>query len=177
MVSHVNVAAGGGSLMAADLNRSCAALSHTTMLNQSMVCESRDGRRGPIIVNQPMKLNAFALIMSGIVFEVLGQILFKRGAVDVVRVSGVQDAFKYWGQLLLHPCIQLGVVIHVVALLLWVAALGYVPLSIAFPLTSLSYCGAALGAHYVLGERLDRRAVLAIALITCGTILVWWPFD
>jgi drug/metabolite transporter (DMT)-like permease len=47
-----------------------------------------------------------------------------------------------------------------------------VPLSIAFPLASLSYCGAALCGHFWLGEKLGKRAIAAILLITIGAGLV-----
>jgi undecaprenyl phosphate-alpha-L-ara4N flippase subunit ArnE len=122
-----------------------------------------------------MELRAFSLIMTGVVFEVLGQVAFKRGAAAVVSAGGEQSVFRYWRDLALDRWIQLGVAVQVVALLLWVAALSFVPLSIAFPLASLSYCGAAIGGKYWLGEKLGRRSVVAIALITVGAALVCWP--
>jgi undecaprenyl phosphate-alpha-L-ara4N flippase subunit ArnE len=122
-----------------------------------------------------MELTAFSLILTGVVFEVLGQLAFKRGAAGVVRVSGEQGVLRYWRDLGLDRWIQLGVAVHVVALLFWVAALSFVPLSIAFPLASLSYCGAAIGAHYWLGEKIGRHSIAAIALITIGAALVCWP--
>jgi undecaprenyl phosphate-alpha-L-ara4N flippase subunit ArnE len=122
-----------------------------------------------------MELKAFSLIMTGVVFEVLGQVAFKRGAAVVVRVSGERGVLRYWRDLMLDRWIQLGVAVQVVALLLWIAALSFVPLSIAFPLASLSYCGAAIGGHYWLGEKLGHRSGVAIALITVGVALVCWP--
>lgn len=122
-----------------------------------------------------MELKAFTLIMTGVVFEVVGQIGFKRGAATVVRESGEQGVLRYWRDLALERWIQFGIAVHLVALLIWIAVLSFVPLSIAFPLASLSYCGAAIGGHYWLGERLGRRAGVAIALITIGAALVSWP--
>ena len=122
-----------------------------------------------------MELTAYTLIIAAISIEVLSQVAFKHGAMVVVHASGEQGALRYWRNLALHPWIQFGVVAHVFELLLWIAALHYIPLSIAFPLASLSYCGVAIGGHYLLGERIGRRSAAAIAMITVGAILVGWP--
>jgi len=122
-----------------------------------------------------MELKAFSLIMTGVVFEVLGQVAFKRGAATVFSESGEQGVLRYWRDLAFDRWIQVGVAVQVVALLLWIAALSFVSLSIAFPLASLSYCGAAIGGHYWLGEKLGHRSGVAITLITIGAVLVCWP--
>jgi drug/metabolite transporter (DMT)-like permease len=122
-----------------------------------------------------MALTGFFLIMAAVVLEVLGQVAFKRGAAAIVRASGDQGVLRYWRDLALDPWIQLGVAVHVVELLLWIAALNFVPLSIAFPLISLSFCGVAIGGHFWLGEKIGRRSVCAIAMITLGAALVCWP--
>jgi len=119
-----------------------------------------------------MDLKSFLLIMTGVSFEVLGQVAFKRGAVAAVRSTGDRGVLRYWRDLALNRWIYLGVVIQIVALLIWIAALISVPLSIAFPLASLSYCGAALCGHFWLGEKLGKRAIAAIVLITIGAGLV-----
>ena len=122
-----------------------------------------------------MELKAFSLIMTGVVFEVLAQVAFKRGAATVVRESGEQGVLRYWRDLAFDRWIQVGVAVQVVALLFWIAALSFLPLSVAFPLASLSYCGAAIGGHYWLGEKLRHRSGVAITLITIGAALVCWP--
>lgn len=122
-----------------------------------------------------MELRALSLIMSAVVLEVFGQLAFKRGAKRVVTVSGEEGALRYWGRLAVTPWIQIGVALHIVELLLWIAALRMIPLSIAFPLASLSYAGVAIGGHYWLDEALDRRAIAGITVITIGAALVCWP--
>jgi drug/metabolite transporter (DMT)-like permease len=122
-----------------------------------------------------MGLTAYLLIMAAVVLEVLGQVAFKRGAVGIAHTSGEHGVLRYWRRLALDPWVQLGVAAHVVELLLWIALLNLIPLSIAFPLVSLSYVGVAIGGHYWLGEKLARRSMLAIAMITAGAVLVCWP--
>ena len=113
--------------------------------------------------------------MAGVAFEVFGQLAFKRGAAHVVAASGARPAIGYWRDLALEPQIHVGIVLQVVALLFWIAALNIVPLSVAFPFASLSYCGVAIAGHYLLGEKLGRRSIAAIGMITIGAALVCWP--
>jgi drug/metabolite transporter (DMT)-like permease len=122
-----------------------------------------------------MELTGISVIMTGVVFEVIAQVAFKGGAASVLHVSGEQSVLHYWRKLVLEPSIQLGIVAQVAALLFWIAALNFVPLSIAFPFASLSYCGVALGGHYWLGEKLGGRSIFAIVIIMIGAALVCWP--
>jgi len=122
-----------------------------------------------------MERTAFAVIMAAVVLEVLGQLAFKRGSTGAVRASQDASVLRYWRNLLREAWIQLGVAAHVAGLLFWIAALNLAPLSIAFSLGSLSYCGVAIAGHYWLGEKIDHRAVVAIAMITTGAALVGWP--
>ena len=122
-----------------------------------------------------MERMALAVIVIAVVLEVLGQVAFKRGSMGAVRASPNGGALRYWGNLLVESWIQLGIAAHIVGLLFWIAALNLVPLSIAFPLGSLSYCGVAIAGHYWLGEKIGRRAAVAITMITIGAALVGWP--
>lgn len=122
-----------------------------------------------------MELTGYSLIMAAVVLEVLGQVAFKRGCAHVHRTAGEQGVLRYWRDLALDPWMQMGVALHVVELLFWIAALALIPLSIAFPLVSLSYVGVAIGGHYWLGEKLGRRSLAAIGMITAGAMLVCWP--
>ena len=121
-----------------------------------------------------MERTALAVITAAVMFEVLGQVALKRGSVGVVRASANANAVRYWRDLLLNGWIQLGTAVHVVGLLFWIAALNLMPLNVAFPLGSLSYCGVALAGHYWLGEKMGRRTITAIAIITVGAALVGW---
>ena len=105
----------------------------------------------------------------------IGQVAFKLGSATVVKASGEQGVLRYWGGMLMDPWIQAGVAAHAVELVMWVAALKLAPLSLAFPLVSLSYCGVAVASHFLLGERIGARSALAIAMVSVGAALVAWP--
>lgn len=122
-----------------------------------------------------MVATAFWLIIGAVGLEVIGQIAFKRGASGVMHANGHEGVLRYWGRMLLDPWIQAGIVAHVVEVILWVAALNLAPLSLAFPLVSLSYCGVAIAGHFLLGERIGARGAVAVVLVSAGAAMVAWP--
>jgi drug/metabolite transporter (DMT)-like permease len=120
-----------------------------------------------------MNGNALALVAAAVVFEVIGQLSFKIGVVSIVSANEAR-AFRFLTQAVGNPWVAAGVLAYTVEILLGVAALSIAPLSVVFPLLSLSYCGVALTSHRFLGERLARRQVAGILLITVGTALLYW---
>ena len=104
----------------------------------------------------------------------LGQVAFKHGA-RRVHADGEAGPVRYWLAMLRDAWVLLGIALHGVELVFWIAALKLAPLSIAFPLTALSYVGVAVAGHYWLGERLGAQARLAIVMITAGAVLVALP--
>jgi undecaprenyl phosphate-alpha-L-ara4N flippase subunit ArnE len=120
-----------------------------------------------------MGMTPFLMIMAAVALEICGQVAFKRGAARVAH--GEDRVLAYWRRMANDAWVQLGIALHVFELLLWIAALRLAPLTIAFPLMALSYCGTAVAGHYWLQERLGTRGRIAIALITVGAFLVTWP--
>jgi undecaprenyl phosphate-alpha-L-ara4N flippase subunit ArnE len=112
------------------------------------------------------------VIIVAVAFEVVGQMSLKRGAAGVAHEESV---VRYWIRSLGNRWVQAGIAAYAIELVLWVAALNLAPLSVAFPMLSLSYVGVALAGRAFLGERLDTRSLVAIAMITAGASLVAWP--
>jgi drug/metabolite transporter (DMT)-like permease len=122
-----------------------------------------------------MGLDAFLVIIAAVALEVLGQLCFKRGTSSVDMTAGGQGVLSYWGATLANAWVLAGVGAYAIEIVVVLAALSLAPLSVVFPLMSLSYCGVALGSHLLLGEKLQAKNVAAILLITLGAILVSWP--
>lgn len=122
-----------------------------------------------------MGLIAFLVIIAAVGLETLGQLCFKRGtsSVDMARVG--QGIPVYLGAVLRDAWVLIGLVAYAVEIVVGLAALSLAPLSVVFPLLSLSYCGVAVGSHLLLGEKLEARNVVAILLITLGAALVAFP--
>lgn len=113
-----------------------------------------------------------AVILAAILLEVVGQCAFKLGAVALERRPSPAGWLRGAVRTVTDPWVAFGLAAHVVELFLWIAALHLAPLSVAFPLMSLSYCGVAAAGHFWLGEPIGRRGLVAIGLVTAGAILV-----
>ena len=124
-----------------------------------------------------MGLTAALVIAFAIGLEVLGQVSFKVGASSIDELSGTRSAGAYLYRMLGNSWIRVGVIAYGIEILFAVAALTLAPLSVVFPLLSLSYCGVAIAGRLFLGEKLDARNQAAIALIAIGAAMVSWSFS
>jgi drug/metabolite transporter (DMT)-like permease len=120
------------------------------------------------------RLAAYSLIIAAVLLEGMAQLAFKRGT-SAAQTLAPGGGWRYWRGVATSPWIAAGVALYVVEILCWLGALHDVPLSIAFPALSLNYVVVVLGAHWLLGERVDRRSALAIGLIVAGVTLVVAP--
>jgi undecaprenyl phosphate-alpha-L-ara4N flippase subunit ArnE len=114
------------------------------------------------------------VIVAAIGLEVVGQLSFKQGTLSVTRQSTTQDAAEYLYRIIGDSWIRIGILAYLLEMLFGVAALSLAPLSVVFPLLSLSYCGVAIGGSLFLGEKLEIRARAGIVLITLGAAMVSW---
>jgi drug/metabolite transporter (DMT)-like permease len=122
-----------------------------------------------------MGVAAFLVIIAAVGLEVVGQLCFKRGSSSVDLALAGQGILAYWGAIIGNAWVLVGVSAYAVEIVVGLAALSLAPLSVVFPLLSLSYCGVAVGSHVFLGEKLRATSVPAILLITLGAVLVSWP--
>ncbi|MBM3601037.1 MAG: multidrug transporter [Alphaproteobacteria bacterium] len=104
----------------------------------------------------------YGALAGAILIGVAGQMLLKAGADGA---AGVVDQF-------LRPLTILGLGAYGLAALLYVFALGRIPVSIAFPSVSLSYVVVALLGHFIWHEPMTWQHVLALAMICGGVTLL-----
>ena len=121
-----------------------------------------------------MWLTTALVIVTAIGLEVLGQLSFKQGTISVTQRSATQNAGEYLSRIIGDFWIRIGILAYLVEMLFAVAALSLAPLSVVFPLLSLSYCGVAIASSLFLGEKLERQTQAGIALITVGAAMVAW---
>ncbi len=98
-----------------------------------------------------------SLVILSTLVEGLGQIFLKKSALDAVRR-------RIW--------ILAGVMLLIVEILLYSGALRVLALSIAFPLTSLSFVTVTVLSRWVLGERVTGMRWIGVTLILVGTSLI-----
>ncbi|MBI3454060.1 MAG: transporter [Rhodospirillales bacterium] len=112
------------------------------------------------------------LLAVSVISDVIGHICFKRG---VDRLPSATGEFHFW-TFTRHAFVSLwlwaGVAIAMLELAVWVAILARAPLSLAFPLVSLNYCGVVLAGRFVLNEDVPAYRWAGAVLITIGVIIV-----
>ena len=120
-----------------------------------------------------MNTLAYLLLAAAIALEVAGQTCFKYGLARIPQAESQGGGNRvFWRTLLRSPWIGLGVVSHAVEFAVWLAVLTLAPLSLAFPAMSLSYCGVVLASHFILGEKVGTRTIIAMGLIATGAAIV-----
>lgn len=105
------------------------------------------------------------LFTATLVLDVLGQTAFKLG---LEASSGA----PLWRRVATSPMTMAGFGAYALEIVLWLAVLSRAPLSVAFPLAALAYCGVLATSRFVLGERVSPRRWLGASIVTLGVALV-----
>ena len=96
-----------------------------------------------------------------------GQILFKLAA---ARLESV-DAAGYM-RLAFEPIMIAALVLYGLGTLIWVSALKFVPLTIAYPFMALTFCAVPAFSAVWLGETVDLRYTLGVVTILTGLSMI-----
>jgi len=109
---------------------------------------------------------ALALLAFCIAAETVQQLSFKVGS------AKAETAPSFVRAVVTHPLIWLGILLWVVESIAWVLVLQRSPLSMAFPVMTLSYATVPLAGLLLLRERMTLRQMLGAGLIFSGVLLV-----
>ncbi|MFA9216719.1 MAG: SMR family transporter [Sphingomonadaceae bacterium] len=120
-----------------------------------------------------MNLATFSFIVAGVLLNAIAQLLLKAGARNVGEIhltlqNLISVGFKVATQL---PIIG-GLTCYVLSVVLWIIALSRVDVSVAYPMLSLGYVVAAVGAWYFFGEVLSWQRLASIGIILVGVALL-----
>ena len=122
-----------------------------------------------------LNIKIVGLVFAVSIFVVTGQILIKL-ALGVVagqqsgsisffeQIPVVLTQAQFWGAML---CLLVSGVI-------WIYVLRNFELSLAYPLTSLSYVIMMVTSHFVLGERITLTKLLGTLIIVLGIVVATW---
>jgi len=117
-------------------------------------------------VTGPISLAAAGLLAFCVLAEVIQQMSFKTGA------SRAADHGRLNAGILVQPLIWLGVAIWAVEIIAWTVVLEHTPLSLAYPVMTLSYAAIPLASFVLLRERMSRRQRIGAALVAAGVLCV-----
>jgi drug/metabolite transporter (DMT)-like permease len=107
-----------------------------------------------------------------IVLEVTGQLCFKIGLERRPEPRSPAGFGQFWRRIFSSSWLWGGIAAYALEIGLWLAVLAHAPLSLVFPLASLSYCGVLLASRIVLKEVVSPRRWAGAALITLGVATI-----
>jgi undecaprenyl phosphate-alpha-L-ara4N flippase subunit ArnF len=119
---------------------------------------------------------AFALVLCSSVLTSIAQILFKLAFRDAAIPPG-HGPVNAWGAIM-HSAswglIAAGIVLYGISLLCWIFALTRLPVSLAYPMLSLSYVFVYFAATLMpsLGETGARGDLVALMLVVTGIVVL-----
>lgn len=118
-------------------------------------------------------ISAFPLIIFTAILNTIAQILLKAGMDKIgefsFTLSNIAAAAE---KVIYNPFIIFGLITYTISVSLWLLVLSRVSVSVAYPLSSISYIFAAIAAYYCFGEQLSLLQVLGIFTIIFGVYLM-----
>jgi multidrug transporter EmrE-like cation transporter len=119
-----------------------------------------------------MNLTTFAFIISGVILNACAQLLLKAGTNALG--GAIHLTMSNWFQTFIKVVTQLpilgGLACYGVSLVVWIIGLSRTDVTIAYPMLSLGYVVAAVGAWMFLGEALSPQRLMAIGVILVGVV-------
>jgi multidrug transporter EmrE-like cation transporter len=119
------------------------------------------------------KITAYGFVLVTIIFTVVGQLLIKWQAMQAGSLPASWPArASFMMNLLLNPWIILGLLSAVVAACAWMLAMTRLPISIAYPMMSLTYPLVIVISWWLLGETLSPWRGVGVGLILIGIAML-----
>ena len=117
----------------------------------------------------PAKLLGIALLALCVVAEVARELCFK-----VAASRSAPEADGYLLRVVRKPMTWGGILLWVLEAVAWVAVLGSLPLSVAYPIATLTYAAVPVAGVFILRERLHRGQIIGALLVAAGVIWIGW---
>jgi multidrug transporter EmrE-like cation transporter len=121
-----------------------------------------------------MNLATFGFIITGVLLNAAAQLLLKAGT-NALGGAIHLNASNWFGTLVkvgTQLPILAGLACYAVSLVVWIMGLSRTDVTIAYPMLSLGYVAAALGAWLFLGEVVPPQRLVALGVIILGVVLL-----
>ncbi len=114
------------------------------------------------------------LFIAAVLLDTLGTTLFKHGTNQLTESTkaGWYGHFDNILAALKRKEITAGVIVYIVEYIVWIGFLSTTPLSIAYPLSSVTIVLILLASTFFLGEKVSKNRWLGGLLIITGMCLV-----
>lgn len=119
-------------------------------------------------------LKAFLILLVGIVFSVTGELLLKHGMNSVGSLS-VQPSLLLPGlvRTFSNPFVIGGFASIFLGSIFWLVVISRIPLSIAYPMLSVSYVLVIIAAWLLLKESISVTRLVGAFVIISGVMIVY----
>jgi uncharacterized membrane protein len=119
-------------------------------------------------------LKIILLVIIAEIFTAVGQMLFKKStnAADAYNLRRLDAHASFLKDVLANPNIWGGFIAMGFGLIAWLIVLAQGDLSLVFSLGSMQYILILFGAHFFLGEKIDRMKLIGTLLVIFGIILI-----
>jgi len=124
------------------------------------------------------RIAGFGWLGGSLVLVCIAQLSLKYAMANLPGEPGLETYLAALGPGFWLPVlapILLGMFCYGLSIFFWLATLGHLPLSMAYPLLSLSYLLVALLATLLFNETMSLLRLLGIALLLLGSVFVALP--
>jgi drug/metabolite transporter (DMT)-like permease len=127
-----------------------------------------------MINKRGVPLAVFGILILSEIFDCFGQFCFKKTAVaqGVISIASLGDAFGFLTGALCSGYLWMGLAAVTIVLVSWLTVLSKVDLSVAMPVTSVSYVFVALVSLTFLHEHVSPMRWFGILFILAGVAVV-----
>lgn len=119
-----------------------------------------------------MTPSVFLLALVSISLNAFAQIALRKTMLSIGSLSTAGGLLNFGSSLLLSPWFIGGIFCYVLSVGIWMAVLGRVEVSLAYPLLSIGYIITATIAYFFLKEDLNAMRIIGIACICVGIIFI-----
>jgi drug/metabolite transporter (DMT)-like permease len=119
-------------------------------------------------------LKIILLVILAETFTGVGQMLLKKStnAADSYNLYRLDTHVLFLKDVLTNPNLWGGFIVMGIGLAVWIIALAQGDLSLVFSLGSMQYVLILIGAHFFLGEKIDRMKLIGTLLVVFGIVLI-----
>ncbi len=119
-------------------------------------------------------IKALAILIVGLCFSVAGELMLKGGMNKAGVLSLHPDNLLagLW-RTFTTPLVLIGFVSVFLASIFWLSVISRIPLSLAYPMMSLSYVVVVAASALLFREQITPSRVLGVAIIIAGVYVVY----
>ena len=117
---------------------------------------------------------ALGLVTICVLSVAIAQVTMKHGMNQIGDISNIWQLFNFntLFKIFTNPFVFIGIIIHIVAAILWLGALSSLEVSFIYPLLSLGYVVTAVFAWIFLKESINLFRWLGIIFVIVGCFLI-----